>query len=988
MHERKTISYSFTVSTIEDGISVQAQYAPNANPTTEQIHNVWVDGDLYMRTKESDSSTWSAWHRIVGESGDETDFSFGISSYKTTGNPNIPPSDISSWADAPIEVTTSKPYLWARVQKKVANGSSYVVESTSYIRLTGEDGYTVEAQYAPNDDPEESQIHTTWMDGDLYMRTKQSNESTWSNWHLIVGEKGGETDYTFNISKSLTSASSTTPPANCYYPQWQDAPKATTDAYPYLWTKIVKRTWNSATQSYDDGTPSYVRMTGEMGASPYIADLDNQMDSIMCDSNGKVYVGQSITTTISMFSGFSVEPFVVDSIKRNGTTMIWDGNNDGVWPRWDSSTKILTIEYDTNASIDDKDDFEITLHSANVTTISRSVHLIVNGIRSNAVYRLIPSVSQVVKKKDGSYTPSTYITCIVQKVENGNPSTPLPSEYTLEKSLNGDAYIPYSVTQPSQITTDLKFRLKIDGSIVDIETIPLVQDGSKGDNAIEYAIVFTNAWARVDNDGIITARMAGHAYIINGTSRTPLANATIRYGYILNDADTYTTTTTNASGFFDTETWFDGDEISTYAKNSGNIFAAIVIGGTNVVCVEYVTIAKQGENGTSIVGPRGKVGRFFYYAGIFDASDTVTTFVVNDAQSPYFFYDNKYWVYNPENNPAGGISTMFAMGTPSSESASWKIMTSDFKYIITEAIFGSYAHFGGAIINGDYLMSQYGYMLGFCNTKTPINDNTQYQNVDVDDILGEDDMYDPTKLIWNDSNQREITSTAYTTIISASFVQNRYYTLEIDENTEVSGNELLWTIVSQSGTEIASGTIISTETGTNKNCINFKSTVSTTCYLRVKIANRNDNVVISGFYLRFSKFIPYLAMDLLAGKFVANNIIARGELHADSLYHTMVYGYHNEDRFTINDESIINLGTTAVDTTVILPSPLACKGRVVELFNHSTRFYTTWVGAETTSAFSAAYGSGFGIRVIDPISYKYIKFYCDGTNWWILKAEV
>src|SRR5574344_66539 len=69
MSTKKTIAKSFTVSTIEDGVSVQAQYAPNANPTSGQIHTVWQNGDLYMRTRESDESAWSSWHKIVGEKG-------------------------------------------------------------------------------------------------------------------------------------------------------------------------------------------------------------------------------------------------------------------------------------------------------------------------------------------------------------------------------------------------------------------------------------------------------------------------------------------------------------------------------------------------------------------------------------------------------------------------------------------------------------------------------------------------------------------------------------------------------------------------------------------------------------------------------------------------------------------------------------------------------------------------------------------------------
>lgn len=142
MSSRKQISNTFTVTTVDDPVSVQAQYAPNSNPSAGQIHTVWQSGDLYMRTRESDSSVWSSWHKIVGESGDETDFSFGISSQKTTANAQTAPSDISSWSDAPVAVTSAKPYLWAKVQKKAWNETKqdYDVTSTSYIRLTGDKG--------------------------------------------------------------------------------------------------------------------------------------------------------------------------------------------------------------------------------------------------------------------------------------------------------------------------------------------------------------------------------------------------------------------------------------------------------------------------------------------------------------------------------------------------------------------------------------------------------------------------------------------------------------------------------------------------------------------------------------------------------------------------------------------------------------------------------------------------------------------------------
>ena len=647
-----------------------------------------------------------------------------------------------------------------------------------------DDPVSVQAQYAPNNTPTSGQIHTTWQAGDLYMRTRESDESAWSSWHKIVGESGDETDYTFNISKSLTSTNATTAPANCYYNTWQDAPIAPTSTYPYLWMKIVKKTWNESTQSYDSGTARYARMTGEPGTSPYFADLNNEMDAIQCNHDGGVITSQTVSTVISMWKGSAVEAFVIDNIYRNGTQLTWGSTSNGVKASKSGST--VSIEFGTNASIADIDDFKITIHSYNDNTVTRELHFTINGVRANAIYRLVPSHSQIVKKKDGTYVPSGNVTCSVEKTENGSTSTPSSSEYTLEKSVNGGSYTTYSATAASSITSDLKFRLTVGGVVVDLETIPLVSDGVEGKgykavvtrnnftelnwatygesghseswsntssirgncktgdwfivvgtatdtknyhiatyecsndsgnlvgtcinhqitkDGVSYCFVFTKAAARVDENNIVTAELAGYAYKYVGGVRSALTSTIIRYGYILTDSDTYVDTTTNSSGFFDAGTWFNGDDITDYGKNSPSIFAAIEIGGT-VVHAEMITISVKGST-----GGRGKVGRFFYFAGVFNASDTTQTFIVNDAQVPYFEHtengQKRYHVFNYDTNGTYTMSQMWAISS-NWNNKPWESMTNDFKYIITEAIFGQFAHLGSFIISGDYFISQYG----------------------------------------------------------------------------------------------------------------------------------------------------------------------------------------------------------------------------------------------------------------------------------------
>ena len=244
--------------------------------------------------------------------------------------------------------------------------------------------------------------------------------------------------------------------------------------------------------------------------------------------------------------------------------------------------------------------------------------------------------------------------------------------------------------------------------------------GNKGYDAVTYGFVFTEAFAKADASKTITGNIKGYAYKYVGGTRTPLANTVIRYGYIIDDDGTYADTTTNANGFFDAQNWFNGDNIDDYAKGSPSIFAAIQIGGV-IVHVEYITISLQGDT-----GGRGKTGRFYYYAQEWTNSSS-PLYIVTDAQAPYFSYNGDYYVFNPEQNYPDGIS-MHDMGTPSTASSNWKKMWNDFKYIITQAIFGKYAHFGSAIINGDWLISTHGKRNG--------DDSTEYTYFDASDPMG------------------------------------------------------------------------------------------------------------------------------------------------------------------------------------------------------------------------------------------------------------
>ena len=262
----------------QDGTSVMAQYCPSkmgslllgASPTPDEsnIHNSYVSGDEWMRTKSSADANYGSWFRIVGENGQDgeyTDYTFNLSKDKTNEDAYTAPGNLKStdWTDAPQVPDSTYPYLWMRMQRKnLPSGTAILYgHEYTYVRLTGEDGKTVKAQYSVDG---KTNWHSPFATGDIWMRTSEDGGKTWGAAVRIVGEKGDGgswTDYRFNISSALTTSSSETAPSPLGRSNWEDAPMPTTTSYPYLWTQVQK--YSDANTK--DGNATYVRLTGEKG---------------------------------------------------------------------------------------------------------------------------------------------------------------------------------------------------------------------------------------------------------------------------------------------------------------------------------------------------------------------------------------------------------------------------------------------------------------------------------------------------------------------------------------------------------------------------------------------------------------------------------------------------------------------------------------------------------------------------------------------------
>lgn len=433
--------------------------------------------------------------------------------------------------------------------------------------------------------------------------------------------------------------------------------------YAYLWRKSIRYVWNDNTRQYTAETPQYFRMSGTNGTS----------------INPKGTVDFAYSTK----SGFPPA-----SSSLYGKTAVAKGSKKIYKCDIPSPGYYDWLETGSTASAGDSYTVDAgNLNGSYQSTNNMHGHFIMWSSEANQWIDLGQFQGQSGK------TYYTHIAWATNVTISGGVVTSVEG-FTTDKSPNDTTHLWMGVLVNESSGADPS------------DATLYTWSYTKGVDGTIYDISFEEAWCRVDNAKDITARLVGYAYRISGETRSIMPNATIWYGYKPDDSSTFAGTTTNNNGKFDVGDWFDGDNVDEYAKGSNQIFAAIVVNG-NMVCTKYVTMAYDGQT-----GQRGKIGRFFYFGGVWENIASTDSFVLNDAQAPYFEHTDsgqkRFHVYNPATNPPSGTISKAVMAQTSWGNKPWESMTNDFKYIITEAIFAKFAHLGSFIISGDYFISQYG----------------------------------------------------------------------------------------------------------------------------------------------------------------------------------------------------------------------------------------------------------------------------------------
>jgi hypothetical protein len=340
-----------------------------------------------------------------------------------------------------------------------------------------------------------------------------TGEINTDEYELLVqsGKDGRDAkDHEFIFTNTTTNTRPSTPETSQtddYVPSgWNDDPVGVSASIPYEW--VSKRTKKDGIW----GAFSTPEPWANHSFNAISADLDNQMDNAALDENGKTVDEVSITTTASMWNGAT--KLSLSSISVQSVT--------GVTSSYDLSTGDITLSVAKGTALADRTEISITVKAmADGVEQSRVLKFTLAGVRGgkNAVlYSLVTSASNIVKKKDGTYSVSGISATRMKTVGGVSEVT---TDGTLIYAIDNGSEISTSngaSIPSSSISSKIIFSFyDAKGVLVDIESVPMIQDGVDGQGYTQMGQFKTGMV--VPKMGVVS--MGGGSYVAKASTTNP-----------------------------------------------------------------------------------------------------------------------------------------------------------------------------------------------------------------------------------------------------------------------------------------------------------------------------------------------------------------------------------------------------------------------------------------------------------------------------------
>ena len=379
-------------------------------------------------------------------------------------------------------------------------------------------------------------------EGDSYRNTADHCTYIYRNglWMVMVKDgtdgkdgKGYEWIYTRTNIIGLTPDKPDSKQQDDYIPEgWTDDFLGVDADHQVEWAcKRVKRdgVWS------EWSTPAPVHRWSKDGESNIMADLDNEMVSVALTSTGVTTSAQSWTTHVSMWYG--TEKLTLETLTVSTPA--------GFTASTSKATGAVAISVAAGKSVPEQNTVTITLAAMkNGQLYTRELTFKITGVRGGAdgsdavIYSLVTSVTMVSKNKNGGYSVAS-VSC--RRMKTVGAVTTATTDGELKYSRDGAAEVPIGDgvgVASGNFTSSLKFVFYVNGQAVDVETVPMVVDGSDGKDG--ESITAAGHWESANTPYAknSTVSFAGGSYLSKvETSNPPIKIAKFRNGRLRRKRD-------------------------------------------------------------------------------------------------------------------------------------------------------------------------------------------------------------------------------------------------------------------------------------------------------------------------------------------------------------------------------------------------------------------------------------------------------------------
>jgi hypothetical protein len=453
---------------------------------------------------------------------------------------------------------------------------------------------------------------------------------------------------------------------------------------------------------------------GENGKNVSKLDISNEMDSVLTSSDGKVTLARTVETVVSLYDGskeVDISAAAVNPSTGKGISVTGGPVTTGQTPvatfTASASGKGKKLSWGFFAGRTMNDSYEIEISYSYNDVVYKAVFT-VTAAKMDALYQLSPSHSALPCKRndDNTLNNPPVLSLKVVKIDGSSSdskdatsanlsslgvtvrysTSKMPASDSSEKDWS--ALNPANQLQALVSDDNVYLALFKNGAILDRETIPVVRDGSKGD----------------PGDASTVPGPQGPQGVYEEKQYALSAYKTAQDGAM--PADCRESDWVSVAPLPSVYKPFVWQRTHTYNPSTG-------------IYTDWSYVRLTGDTGS-----QGKTGLWYRYLGVWGVD-------CGPGSNPYVAIENTTTVGYYVKHGASFWMNVKSSGANTTEpdtqtAAGWEQMTSVFEYFMTKVTFADSAYLGSFIINGDWMISQYGKVNGY--------DSSSYQRFNPNDM--------------------------------------------------------------------------------------------------------------------------------------------------------------------------------------------------------------------------------------------------------------